>query len=70
MRERIEAIRGRFAVETAPGRGTRVTAEVAVQPVDAALHDDEEASGDEATPPARDPGTPSTPVPKPAAAAG
>jgi signal transduction histidine kinase len=70
MRERIEAIRGRFAVETAPGRGTRVTAEVAVQPVDAALHDDEDASGDEATPPARDPGTPSTPVPKPAAAAG
>ena len=29
MRERVEAIRGRFAVETSPGRGTRVTAEVA-----------------------------------------
>jgi signal transduction histidine kinase len=34
MRERAEAVGGRFSVETAPGRGTRVLAELPVHDVD------------------------------------
>jgi signal transduction histidine kinase len=71
MRERVEAIRGRFAVETAPGRGTRVTAEVAVQPVDAAFQQEEDDHPDAAPPPpGRGNGHPPVPAQKSAAAAG
>jgi nitrate/nitrite-specific signal transduction histidine kinase len=43
MRERAEGLGGAFALETAPGRGTRVTARVAVQEHDAALAAEEPA---------------------------
>jgi signal transduction histidine kinase len=43
MRERAEGLGGAFALETAPGRGTRVTARVVVQEHDAALAAEEPA---------------------------
>lgn len=54
MRERIEAVGGRFTIETAPGRGTRVTAWVAMQAHDAAMSSTDACDPDDdgAEPPA------------------
>jgi signal transduction histidine kinase len=41
MRERAEAVGGRLVVDSAPGRGTRVTAELPVDPGGAALPGDD-----------------------------
>jgi signal transduction histidine kinase len=43
MRERAEGLGGTFAIDTAPGEGTRVVARVVVQEHDAALDADEPA---------------------------
>lgn len=45
MKERVEALRGRLAIDTAPGRGTTVTVRVTVPPHDA-VADDREAAED------------------------
>lgn len=42
MKERVEALRGRLASDTAPGRGTTVTVRVTVPPHDAVAEDRED----------------------------
>jgi len=43
MKERVEALRGRLAIDPAPGRGTTVTVRVTVPPHDAVAEDREAA---------------------------
>lgn len=43
MKERVDALRGRLAIDTAPGRGTTVTVRVTVPPHDAIAEDREAA---------------------------
>jgi len=45
MKERVEALRGRLTIDTAPGRGTMVTVRVTVSPHDA-VAEDREAEAD------------------------
>jgi signal transduction histidine kinase len=47
MQERVEALRGRLTIDTAPGRGTTVTARVTAPPHDASA-EDHEAGADRA----------------------
>jgi signal transduction histidine kinase len=47
MKERVESLRGRLTIDTAPGRGTTVTARVTAPPHDASA-EDHEAGADRA----------------------